>query len=57
MGLKSFNHKVSKVSSLNESSHMMRTRSDFKNEFDNNKVQFPHNRDENVNFCLCEFQN
>ena len=36
---------------------MMKTRSDFKNEFDNNKVQFPHNRDENVNFHLCEFQN
>ena len=33
-----------------------RTRSEFENELDENKVQFLRIRDKNVNFVLCQFQ-
>ena len=33
-----------------------RTRSEFKNELNENKVQFARIRDKNVNFILCQFQ-
>ena len=34
----------------------MRTRSEFENELNENKVQFARIRDKNVNFILCQFQ-
>ena len=33
-----------------------RTRSEFENELNENKVQFARIRDKNVNFVLCQFQ-
>ena len=35
----------------------LRTRSEFENELDENKVQFRRIRDKNVNFVLFQFQN
>ena len=39
-----------------ERGHSTRTRSEFENELDENKVQFARIRDKHINFVLCQFQ-
>ena len=42
---------------VNMEGDMTRTRSEFENELNENKVQFARIRDKNINFVLCPFQN